>query len=675
MTVTSYPGVYVEELPGGAKVIEAAGTSTAAFFGVADKGPVDEMRKIFNFSEFVKHYGDFRSDGQFLAHSVFQFFNNGGKECYIGRVASGATTASITLYDRGSSIPDFLGGPGTPGLSLTISAISPGVWGNALNVRITSAADKPNVFNLTVIEEVENTNTGETEARQVEEFEGLSMTPGTPTFVETVINSNSDYIQVTVETSGTPDENTVTAYSESGDIVTGGTILESGERLFQINIQGDGFRTIDITSRLDGQGGDPDDLNDIAQAIQETIRGLTPQKSDANILTAYANATVTVVPGGASGTSRLRILSGYSGQNSTLYVIDATDTNTNAAGPLMLGANRGVEINGSAFTRPNDTPVSGGVYEDYRLGDHTPDSNVSAVTLAVDGPLPQPVDYINAFPRLDKIRDVSLIAVPGVGSSAVADSGMNYCRNRPLSDCFYIADMPRDYDELADAQLFQTNINTPNSYGAAYFPWLKMLDPTGKSPLPIAVPPSGFVTGMYAQIDTRRGVWKAPAGTEAVLGGAVGLRADLTDQEQGNLNKDPKSICVIRKFPDAGIVLWGSRTLSNDPEYKYIPVRRTAIMLRKSIYNGIQWAVFEPNDEPLWSALRLNIGSFMNGLFRAGAFQGTKASDAYFVRCGLGDTMTQGDIDRGQVIVLVGFAPLKPAEFVIVRIQQIVGQQ
>ncbi|MGD8834327.1 MAG: phage tail sheath C-terminal domain-containing protein, partial [Desulfobacteraceae bacterium] len=107
----------------------------------------------------------------------------------------------------------------------------------------------------------------------------------------------------------------------------------------------------------------------------------------------------------------------------------------------------------------------------------------------------------------------------------------------------------------------------------------------------------------------------------------------------------------------------------------YIPVRRTAIMLRKSIYNGIQWAVFEPNDDRLWSYLRLNIGSFMNGLFRAGAFQGTKASDGYFVRCGLGDTMTQGDIDRGQVVVLVGFAPLKPAEFVIVRIQQKAGQQ
>jgi hypothetical protein len=124
-------------------------------------------------------------------------------------------------------------------------------------------------------------------------------------------------------------------------------------------------------------------------------------------------------------------------------------------------------------------------------------------------------------------------------------------------------------------------------------------------------------------------------------------------------------------------VIWGARTLSTkaNPEWRYVPVRRTAIFIEQSVYNGIQWAVFEPNDRPLWSSLQTNIESFMLGLFRSGAFQGDKASDAFFVRCGLGATMVQGDIDRGQVIVLIGFAPLKPAEFVIVRIQQTVGQQ
>jgi phage tail sheath protein FI len=168
-------------------------------------------------------------------------------------------------------------------------------------------------------------------------------------------------------------------------------------------------------------------------------------------------------------------------------------------------------------------------------------------------------------------------------------------------------------------------------------------------------------------------VWKAPAGTEASLNGVVGLATELTDVQQGNLN--PISVNCLRRFDLAGVIAWGARTVTSDPEYKYVPVRRTAIMIRKSIYDGIQWAVFEPNDHRLWSALRTNVGAFMNSLFRAGAFQGEKANDAYFVRCGLGDTMVQDDIDRGQVIVLVGFAPLKPAEFVIVRIQQKAGQQ
>jgi phage tail sheath protein FI len=145
--------------------------------------------------------------------------------------------------------------------------------------------------------------------------------------------------------------------------------------------------------------------------------------------------------------------------------------------------------------------------------------------------------------------------------------------------------------------------------------------------------------------------------------------------EQDQLN--PVGVNCIRNLPGYGTVIWGARTLATkaDPEWRYVPVRRTAIFIEESIYQNIQWAVFEPNDEPLWSTLRANIGAFMNGLFRAGAFQGQKADDAYFVRCGLGDTMTQGNIDRGQVIVLVGFAPLKPAEFVIVRIQQKVGEE
>lgn len=304
-----------------------------------------------------------------------------------------------------------------------------------------------------------------------------------------------------------------------------------------------------------------------------------------------------------------------------------------------------------------------------------PTTFVSAVTPGSDGTTPQDDDYIAAFEWLKDIDDVSIISVPGIGSPYLFNAGMNYCSERTLKDCFYIGEMTADDDTQALATSYaKNNITNPNSYGALYFPWLKMNDPTGKSAKPIAVPPSGFIAGLYSRIDGSRGVWKAPAGTEASLAGSVGLVTELTDQEQGNLNRLKSSVCVIRKFSGAGIVSWGARTVSSDPEYKYIPVRRTAIMLRKSIYEGIQWAVFEPNDHRLWAALRLNVESFMNSLFRAGAFQGEKASDAYFVRCGLGDTMTQTDIDAGKVIVKIGFAALKPAEFVIVTIEQKTGK-
>ncbi|NIQ53467.1 MAG: phage tail protein, partial [Gammaproteobacteria bacterium] len=266
-----------------------------------------------------------------------------------------------------------------------------------------------------------------------------------------------------------------------------------------------------------------------------------------------------------------------------------------------------------------------------------------------------------------------LIAMPGIGSEPVVDAAMNYCVNRPLSDCFFIGDMDIATDTYTEAVTFRDTLNNPNSYGAVYFPWIYMLDPTGRSEEPIAAPPSGFIAGLYSRIDGRRGVWKTPAGTEAIVAGATGLVTHLTDVQHGDLNNHPKSVCVIRRFPTTGIVAWGGRTVSSDPSYGYIAVRRTAIMLRVSIYNGIQWAVFEPNDEPLWAQLRLNIGTFMNTLFRQGAFQGATPDQAYFVKCD-GETTTQADIDLGIVNVLVGFAPLKPAEFVVVKISQLAGQ-
>jgi hypothetical protein len=341
----------------------------------------------------------------------------------------------------------------------------------------------------------------------------------------------------------------------------------------------------------------------------------------------------------------------------------------NVATTLRLGTtNQGAEITGSAVLRPanSQTPT------EYHLGDAVaPSGNVAAVLAGDDGATPVRQDYKNGLPALDPVRDFSILAIPGIGDLDVVASGTNYCTLR--TDCFFIGDMTSDDDTVAEAQTFVNSLTVKSSYGAVYYPWLKMTDPTGASAVPISVPPSGFVAGMYARIDARRGVWKAPAGTEANLGGAVGLLAETTDVQQDFLN--PIGVNVIRSFPASGLVIWGTRTLAtrSDPEYRYIPVRRTAIYLQQSIYNGIQWAVFEPNDEPLWSSLRLNIGAFMMLQFRAGAFQGKTPSEAFFVQAD-NKTTTQADIDAGVVNILVGFAPLKPAEFVVLKFSQKVNQ-
>jgi phage tail sheath protein FI len=288
------------------------------------------------------------------------------------------------------------------------------------------------------------------------------------------------------------------------------------------------------------------------------------------------------------------------------------------------------------------------------------------------------------FTKFIKIRDINTICLPGQAwagdgsGNPVIDAAIGHASK--MKSRMVIVDPPADKELETPKQVIDLSLPS-KTYSVLYYPWVHVANPfynaekNPGAPKKVLVPPSGYAAGMWARIDGKRGVWKAPAGLESGLLGVAGLQYVVEDGEQDSLN--PLGVNCLRKMPGAGPVIWGARTLATkaDPEWRYVPVRRTAIMIEQSIYEGIQWAVFEPNDHRLWSSLRGNIGGFMNSLFRVGAFQGEKASDAYFVRCGLGDTMTQAEIDAGQVIVIVGFAPLKPAEFVIVRIQQKVNLQ
>jgi phage tail sheath protein FI len=304
-----------------------------------------------------------------------------------------------------------------------------------------------------------------------------------------------------------------------------------------------------------------------------------------------------------------------------------------------------------------------------------------------NGTLPNADDYAGVFDQFLKIRDINMICLPGrwwgstddairARDEAIINAAISHCET--IQNRMVLVDIADQ--ELSDATAV-SNLELPTStYAVTYYPWVRVSNPffdpetnPGSSPV-VSVQPSGFAAGIWAKIDSRRGVWKAPAGVETNLLGVAGLSYLVEDAEQDFLN--PAGINAFRTLPSFGTVVWGSRTLATrrDPEWRYVPVRRTALFIEESIRNGIKFAVFEGNDQRLWATLRSTVNAFMDSLFRAGAFQGNSAAAAYFVRCGLGDTMTQADIDAGRVIVLVGFAPLKPAEFVILRIQQIAGQ-
>jgi phage tail sheath protein FI len=217
-------------------------------------------------------------------------------------------------------------------------------------------------------------------------------------------------------------------------------------------------------------------------------------------------------------------------------------------------------------------------------------------------------------------------------------------------------------------------IGTTSKNAALFFPRLRLPNQQRNNQVEDFVP-CGAIAGVFARTDAQRGVWKAPAGLDATLVGVPQLSVSLTDSENGELNH--LGINCLRAMPAVGRVIWGSRTLQGDDrlvsEWKYIPVRRLALYLEESLYRGTQWVVFEPNDETLWAQIRLNIGAFMHSLFRQGAFQGKTPAEAYFVKCDK-ETTTQDDINKGIVNIVVGFAPLKPAEFVVIKIQQMAGQ-
>jgi phage tail sheath protein FI len=320
-------------------------------------------------------------------------------------------------------------------------------------------------------------------------------------------------------------------------------------------------------------------------------------------------------------------------------------------------------ISGSSLIRVKSLgPVSSGVPTSFSGGKvDVPESidDLKWLTTQID-------KIIEENGPLNRIDLFNLLCVPGLTDEVSLGRLSSFCDNRRA---LLLVDIENNNPDKVQPPLLPSKNNA-----AAFYPWLRAPDDLSEGRL-ANFPTCGFIAGLIARTDATRGVWKAPAGIEATLVGVHSPVIALTDKENGALNV--QGVNCIRRFQIHGNVSWGARTVDGHDEigseWKYISVKRTALFIDETLRRSTKWVVFEPNDEPLWSQIRLNIGSFLNDLFRQGAFQGRSPREAYFVKCD-SETTTQSDINRGIVNITVGFAPLKPAEFVKINLTQIRDQ-
>ena len=415
-------------------------------------------------------------------------------------------------------------------------------------------------------------------------------------------------------------------------------------------------------------------LSVVASALQDAIRAAAANNPE------FSEATVGVVVDGTG--NHLKVLAGPGGPSDSI-TFDSGAMSTS----LRLDP---------AEAEPPPLPPSTAAsnVQEYTLGDAAAiDSSAQLAGVeGNDGLPPNGVDLIGVQATktgifaLEDVDLFNLLCIPRTAMTASTDPNPltaaeafnviavaeQYCESRRA---FFLMDSPSGVTTPTGIKNYlAANDSLRDKNAGLYYPRVKVPDPLNGFRLR-SFGASGTVAGLCARIDSARGVWKAPAGTEANLVNVPQLDYSLTDGENGVLN--PLAINCLRNFPVFGNVCWGSRTLEGadqiQSDWKYVPVRRFTLFLEESLYRGSKWVVFEPNDEPLWAQIRLNFGAFMQSLFRQGAFQGKSSREAYFVKCD-SETTTQTDINNGIVNIVVGFAPLKPAEFVIIQIQQIAGQ-
>jgi phage tail sheath protein FI len=629
MVQVSYPGVYIVEKASGVRTITGVATSIAAFVGFTRRGVPDRAVAITSFADFERGYGGLDRDSP-LSYAVRQFFLNGGTQALIVRVAVGTATAAWALQD------------GAPADVLDVAGANPGAWGNDLRLTVdTAGVRNPDTdFNLVVSQ----LPPGGGAPVPIETHRNLSLDSRSAHYVESVVNNASATVRATRRAG--------LVFAQPGFAVSAAVAFPLNPTTATIAGSVDGTTPFVLTL-----AGAP--WANIGALVTSTTNAIAAAGLAGNLQASETNAS------GQTGTGHVRLASTTPGESSSVVI--AGGSFGGLAATIHLGlANGGREFTGAAEHRPAAV------------------ANVAPSTPGADGSRGGAADLVgseSAKTGIHALLDVdlfNLLLIPETfdmttGQEAgVIPQAVALCEARRA---FYIVDAPSDRT-LADIGAWAAgNLSMGNAArnAATYFPPVRIVDPLDGM-RPRAMAPSGTLAGIYARTDAQRGVWKAPAGTDATLNGVLDLTRPVNDLENAQIN--PRGVNALRSFPAYGRVAWGARTArgadAQADEYKYIPIRRLALFLEESLYRGTQWVVFEPNDEPLWAQIRLNVGAFMNGLFRQGAFQGRTPAEAFFVKCDK-ETTTQADRNLGIVNILVGFAPLKPAEFVIITIQQIAG--
>ena len=715
MSQVTYPGVYIKEVPSGVRTIAGVPTSITAFIGRAVKGPVNNPTTVFSYGDYNRIFGGLSLDST-MSYAVRDYFTNGGGQAIIVRIAatSSQTDATLDLSTAAAGTWSF-----TPALS--------GAAGNNIRVTVTSTPDEMTVeevddatsssavvLNQAVYDSSSAANLtaalaadtslleldGTAPADEPSDIADKAFTGGldVETTASVVLTVASGTLALQAAAAGTDGNDiTITVIHSLSSSTKFALIVETdtpAEREVYENMEiGSLAAALTAATSIIEVSGSAPSARPAEVSATTFSGGDAATKASASFTAPTSNLTLVASTPGGWGNELVATVdhdvidsAGNPGPNSVFNLtIEQLDSDKNL---IAIESFRNLSTDSTA-TR----------YIDNVLND---ESDLVSLSGAVQADRPAAVTR-QAFAggatggalsatdfegseagktglyALENADIFNLLCVPPFARTTDVTTGfwataLAYCKKRRS---ILLVDPPvgwTDWSDVTNASTGVDGLNLRDENAAVYFPRIRAQDPLKDNMLETFVP-CGAVAGVIARTDGNRGIWKAPAGTDAIVKRISGPSVALTNDANGQLN--PLGVNCIRTIPAAGNVIWGARTLEGadrlGSEWKYLSVRRVALYIEESLYRGTHWAVFEPNDEPLWAQLRLNVGAFMNGLFRKGAFQGTKPSEAYFVKCD-SETTTQNDINLGIVNVHVGFAPLKPAEFVVISIQQIAGQ-